>query len=254
MLTSEGSSGIKILFLNIIHVKKIIIGLFVLLTISIGPAYGHKLISHDDTHRSLEMALEIPDHKISWAVYENLGSTEKKFYSFYAKPGDSFYASIVVPKISGLEEYSPTLILLNGSYLEKDSSLLDSHAVMEKVVYDGEFPGREFYEPFGQVTYWERQEIKTTLTTEGKYFVIVLDEKNQAGKYSLAIGTIEDFSGTDFFSILPKAWLDTKILVNDYSSIAIFFCILIAIPGIILLIIIRKRKMKGLSRNVPTVN
>ena len=113
--------------------------------------------------------------------------------------------------------------------------------IMEKVVYDGGFPGNEFYEPFGQVTYWERQEIKTTLTTEGKYYVIVLDEKNQAGKYSLALGTIEDFSGADLFTILPTAWLETKLFVGDYASVAIFVLILIAILAIPTIIVIRRK-------------
>ena len=221
--------------------KKIIILFFVITVISSSPAYGHKLITHDDTHRNLENALEIPDHKISWAIYEDLGSNEEKFYSFEANPGDSFYASIVIPKIAGLEEYSPTLILINSNYIEKDSILLKSQAVMEKIVYNGEFPGKEFYEPFGQITYWERQELKTTLTTEGKYFIIVLDEKNQAGKYSLAIGTIEDFSGADLFTILPTAWLETKLFVRDYASVAIFVFILIAILAIPTTIVIRKR-------------
>ena len=220
---------------------------FVIAVVSTSPAYGHKLIAHDDTHRSLEDALEIPDHKISWAIYENLGPKEEKFYSFEAKPGDSFYASIVIPKISGLEEYSPTLVLINGIYLEKDVPLLESQAVIEKVAYEEGFPGREFYEPFGQVTYWERQEIKTTLTTEGKYFVMVLDEKNQAGKYSLAIGTIEDFSGADLFTILPKAWFDTKLFVNDYVSIGILVSILVSIPTIPTLIFVRRRSHRNIS-------
>ena len=221
--------------------KKIIALLFVIAVISSSPAYAHKLITHDDTHRSLESALHIPDHKISWAIYENLGPNEEKFYSFEAKPGDSFYASIVIPKIAGLEEYSPTLVLINGSYIEEDIALLESQAVMEKVVYEGEFPGREFYEPFGQVTYWERQEVKTTLLTEGNYFVVVLDEANQAGKYSLAIGTIEDFSGADLFTILPTAWLETKLFVGDYASVAIFVLILVAILAIPTMLIIRKK-------------
>ncbi len=220
--------------------KKIIALLFVIAVMSSSPAYGHKLITHDDTHRSLEDALEISDHKVSWAIYENLGPNEAKFYSFEAKQGDAFYASIVIPKISGLEEYSPTLILINGNYIEKDTAL-DSQAVMAKIVYDGEFPGREFYEPFGQVTYWERQEIKTTIPTEGKYFVMVLDEKNQAGKYSLAIGTIEDFSGVDLVTVLPTAWLQTKLFVDDYASVAIFVLILIAILTIPIIIIIRRK-------------
>ena len=223
--------------------KKIIVLLFVIAVIASNPAYGHKLITHDDTHKSLDNALEIPDHKISWAIYENLGPNEKKFYSFEAKPGDSFYASIVIPKIVGLEEYSPTLVLINGNYVQKDAPapLLESQAVVEKVVYDGGFPGREFYEPFGQVTYWERQEVKATLTTEGKYFVMVLDEKNQAGKYSLAIGTIEDFSGADLLTILPTAWLETKLFVGDYASVAISVLVLIAILAIPTTIVFRRK-------------
>ena len=115
---------------------------------------------------------------------------------------------------------------------------------MEKIVYEGGFPGFEFYEPFGQVTYWERQEIESTLTTEGKYFVMVLDEKNQAGKYSLAIGTIEDFSGIDLFTILPTAWLETKLFVEDYASVVIFVLVLIAILAIPTVIVIRRKVIR----------
>ena len=232
--------------------KKIMIAFFIFAIISTSPAYGHKLISHDDTHTNFESALEIPDHKVSWAIYENLGTDEAKFYSFDAKQGDSFYASIVVPKINGLEEYSPSLVLMNSATLENDSILFETQPNTKKFLYEGKFPGNEFYEPFGQITYWERQEVRTEIPADGKYFIIVMDEKNQKGKYSLAIGTIEDFSGSDFFTILPKAWLDTKLFVNDYFSIGILFFTLIAIPSILISITIRKRK-KSLG-NVSTIN
>ena len=68
-----------------------------------------------------------------------------------------------------------------------------------------------------------------------------MDEKNQSGKYSLAIGTIEDFSGYDFFTVLPKAWFDTKIFVNDFLSIAILFLILIGLSGLLIITILRKK-------------
>ena len=63
--------------------KKILF-LFFIILVSLNPAYGHKLISHDDTHRNFESALKIPDHKVSWAIYENLGQNEAKFYTFEA--------------------------------------------------------------------------------------------------------------------------------------------------------------------------
>ena len=235
--------------------KKILVVLFVLAIVSASPAYGHKLISHDDSHRSLDSALHITDHKISWAIYETLGSNEAKFYTFDAKKGDSFFASIVVPKISGLEEYSPSLLLMIDETISNnvDSDSLEKFQFKtQKSLYEGTFPGNEFYEPFGQVTYWERQEIKTTLPYDGKYFVVVMDEKNQSGKYSLAIGTIEDFSGADLFTILPKAWIETKFFVNDYFSVAIFFLIISIMLIIPVYFIIRKKKR--VIGNVSTVN
>jgi len=223
--------------------KKNIMMFFILVVVSISPAYGHKLISHDDTHMDFDSALQIPDHKISWAIYENLGTNEAKFYSFNAKQGDSFYASIVIPKITGLEEYSPSFVLMDATVFENDSTSFENQLNTEKFLYEGNFPGDEFYEPFGQVTYWERQEVRTQIPSDGKYFIVVMDEKNQEGKYSLAVGTIEDFSGENIFTLLPKAWLDTKLFVDDYLSIGILFFVLVAIPTIPALIIIRKRKI-----------
>ena len=224
--------------------RKILLLFFVLTLISISPAYGHKLISHDDSHRDFDSALVIPDHKISWAIYENLGVEEAKFYTFDAKKGDSFYASIVVPKLDGLENYSPSLILMNGNLFNDDVLSSNIESNIQKSLYEGDYPGNEFYEPFGQVTYWERQEIKTIIPEDGQYFILVLDEKNQSGKYSLAIGTIEDFSGADFFTILPKAWFDTKIFVNDYYSLAIGISILIGIPILMIFAILRNKIFK----------
>ena len=224
--------------------NKIIILFFLVIIISASPAYGHKLISHDDSHRDFDSALVIPDHKISWAIYENLGVSETKFYTFDAKEGDSFYASIVIPKLDGLEKYSPSIILINDEMVNGKNISSDIESNIQKFLYEGDYPGNEFYEPFGQVTYWERQEVKTIIPADGQYFILVLDEKNQSGKYSLAIGTIEDFSGSDFFTILPKAWFDTKLFVNDYLSIVISIFILIGIPTLLFIIILRKKIFK----------
>ena len=221
--------------------KKLFLLVFIVVLISISPAYGHKLISHDDSHRDFDSALVIPDHKISWAIYENLGVEESKFYTFDAKKGDSFYASIVIPKLEGLEKYSPSLILMNDDLYKGDGPSSKIESSVQKFLYEGDFPGNEFYEPFGQVTYWERQEVKTIIPEDGQYFILVLDEKNQSGKYSLAIGTIEDFSGADFFTILPKAWFDTRIFVNDYAGLAIGISILVGIPVMLSLIILRNK-------------
>jgi len=226
-------------------VKKVIFLFLILIVVSISPfAHAHKLISHDDSHRDYESALVIPDHKISWAIYDNLGVNETKFYTFDAKKGDSFYASIVIPKLDGLQNYSPSLVLVNDDLFNNDSSSSNIESNIEKYLYEGDYPGNEFYEPFGQVTYWERQEITTIIPDDGQYFILVLDEKNQSGKYALAVGTIEDFSGSDFFTVLPKAWFDTKLFFNDYISFIIGISILVGFPTILSLIILRNKIFK----------
>ena len=105
--------------------KKIMIIFVVMLMVSITPAYAHKLISHDDSHRDIDNALKILDHKISWAIYEDLGMNEAKFYSFDGKQGDSFYASIVIPKIEGLENYSPTMVLVSPDNIQDKGPAAD---------------------------------------------------------------------------------------------------------------------------------
>ena len=225
--------------------KKILFLFLVLIVFSISPtAQAHKLISHDDSHRDYDSALVIPDHKISWAIYDNLGVNETKFYTFDAKKGDSFYASIVIPKLDGLQNYSPSLVLVNDDLFNNDSSSSNIESNIEKYLYEGDYPGNEFYEPFGQVTYWERQEITTIIPDDGQYFILVLDEKNQSGKYALAVGTIEDFSGSDFFTVLPKAWFDTKLFFNDYVSFIIGISILVGFPTMLSLIILRNKIFK----------
>ena len=91
------------------------------------------------------------------------------------------------------------------------------------------------------MTYWERQEITTIIPDDGQYFILVLDEKNQSGKYALAVGTIEDFSGSDFFTTLPKAWFETKLFFNDYISFIIGISILVGFPTVLSLIILRNK-------------
>ena len=215
-------------------------------------AFGHKLIPTNGSNDSLENGLMISDHMISWAVYEELNGNEL-YYTFDGKKGDMFFASIVIPKIETLKNFSPSLAFIGyESHLE----LIQGYEIdnsnknfpytlpegFDAYVFDysGSFPSKEFYEPFGQITYWERQEITFDLPADGTYYLSVFDRNSNPGKYALAIGTIEDFSAYDFFTLLPYAWLATKLFVNDYFSAIIAIGIFIGILGLIIFGIYRK--------------
>ena len=55
-----------------------LLSLFVLFNFS--PADAHKPIQSDGTNLTFENALQIPDHKISWVIYEQLDPFNTKFY------------------------------------------------------------------------------------------------------------------------------------------------------------------------------
>ena len=220
----------------------------IIISTTAGPAYGHKLISHDGTHTDFNSALQIPDHRISWAIYDDLGAGGAKFYAFDAERGDSLYAGVSIPRMGGLEEYSPVFFLVGPAGFKNDPALPGAWPNAERFPYEGEFPGDEFYEPFGQVTYWERQEVRAHIPVDGRYFIVVADEKGRDGKYVLAVGTIEDFSGENLLAVLPMAWLETKLFVNDYLSLGMAFLALAAAPAVAALAITRRRSRRNASK------
>lgn len=73
---------------------------------------GHKYLETKEG-RSREEPVLVPDHQVSWAVYEKL-KTENQvdYYRFTAKKGEEIYASLVIPKIDRLSDFNPELALI----------------------------------------------------------------------------------------------------------------------------------------------
>lgn len=224
--------------------KIMFIGFFCLLMLP-ASAFGHKLIPTDGTNIDYESALEIPNPVISWAMYEELEDTAL-FYKFEAKKDDRLYSSIVIPKLDHLEGFTPSLVLIGPStFLEliDDLKVLNAGKNFDYYIpeghdayvfdYNGQIPSKEFYEPFGQITYWERQEIDLKIEAPGTYYLAVFDKTGSTGKLALAIGYVEDFSGGDFVTVLPNAWLESRYFSEDFTPLVIFIGI---ISGIFLLI------------------
>ena len=236
--------------------KKIVfIGLFCLLMLP-ASAFGHKLIPTDGTNIDYESALDIPDPVISWAMYEEL-EDNALFYKFVAQKDDRLFSSIVIPKLDDLENFTPSLVLIGPSTfldLVNELKVMDVDKNFDYPIpdgydayvfdYNGPIPSKEFYEPFGQVTYWERQEIDLEIEAPGTYYMAVFDKNGSSGKLAVAIGYVEDFSGNDFVTVLPNAWLESRYFSEDYSQLFIMVGILLGIFGLIGFGIYRKIKRK----------
>ena len=220
---------------------KFLIPLIILSLFIPSGAFAHKLIPTDGSNIDYETALVIPDPVISWAMYEEL-KDKPLFYKFDAKKDDRLYSSIVIPKLEPLEDFAPSLVLIGPEAfldLVQELRILESNRDFGYPLpegytayvfdYEGPIPSTEFYEPFGQVTYWERQEIDLRIEAPGTYYMAVFDKNGSNGKLALAIGYIEDFSGNDFVTVLPNAWMESRYFSEDFSQLYILFGVMFGI-------------------------
>lgn len=222
-------------------------------------AFAHKLIPTDGSNDDIVSALEIPDPIVSWAMYEEL-SNNVLYYKFDAKKDDKLFTSIVIPKLDGLEDFSPSLAFITPSFtvnLITELKVLDSTESFPFLIpdgydaivfdYDGVLPSKEFYEPFGQITYWERQEINLVAPVDGTYYLAVYDSTENYGKLALAIGYVEDFSAIDFITVLPYAWFESRYFVDDYVTPIIASLVAIGLISGLVFLVYKKIRHKSKS-------
>ena len=182
------------------------------------------------------------------------------YYKFDAKKGDKLFANIVIPKLDGLEDFSPSLVFIAPSFavnLITELKVLDSTVLFpfpipdgyDAIVfdYDGVLPSKEFYEPFGQITYWERQEINLVVPVDGTYYLAVYDSSGDYGKLALAIGYVEDFSATDFMTVLPYAWFESRYFVEDYVTPVIVSLVTLGLISAGIFLVYKKIRRKAKS-------
>ncbi len=245
------------MFKNLRYVMKYAIYVILLLCIVIilpTNAFAHKLIPTDGSNTKIESALMIPDPVVSWAMYEELNQNVL-YYTFDAKKGDRLYSSIVIPKLDGLENFTPSLVFIAPTFsleLISELKIQDMNKSFTFPIpngytaivfdYDQVLPSKEFYEPFGQITYWERQEINLIIPVDATYYLAVYDSNGHNGKLALAVGYVEDFSILDFLTVLPSAWFESRYFIEDYSTPVIGLAIIIGIISGLGFLLYRKIK------------
>jgi hypothetical protein len=245
--------------------------MLVLLISSFEMANGHKPLKVVDSNNDFSTAKEIPNHKVSWGIYEELSDrNDVHYYKFAADEGDRLYAQISIPKLEKFSTFVPSIALVGSNVtagnLEPGYSVREyAHHIgdlpfaippgMTAIVvdYNGQIPSSEFYEPFTQTSYWERQEIViNSLPSSGTYYLVVFDRSlmEDAAKYTLAVGEIEDFSLLDFFTIIPSAWLDTKFFFEDYISPTIAISLLVVVPSLITILRVKQLRRRYQSKTL----
>jgi hypothetical protein len=148
-------------------------------------------------HLTADMAYQVPDAHISWALHAKLPASSVEWYSFELKAGQALYVSMTVPQIEGLQDFAPSFAIvgkgLNASKLEPTPSGMKAVPIPSGMGALVVPPSPARLEVHGGHGYWVRQSTTLKAASSGTYFVAVFHAAAKAGKYVLAPGRAEVF-------------------------------------------------------------
>jgi len=185
---------------------------------------------------------EVINPEVSKAYYGEL-SGEQHIYTIKSDQDFDLYVSILVPDTKESKKDVQAEVF-------KDDLLL-------KKLGGSEAEWKSFFEPFGQSTYWDGGEYKNR--AEAGVYTIKVSSPNNDSKYSLAVGEIEAFDGSeglnalnliptlkrDFFSESPISFIK-----SPFGWGYILFMYIVAFIFGFLYRAILKRFAKGSARGV----
>jgi hypothetical protein len=143
---------------------------------------------------------QVPDPEISKAYYSKL-TGEPDTYVIQTSDAFDLYVNVLVPDTDGQKKDVSAVIIKDGD-TEKPLAALEGT----------NFEWKKFYEPFGADTYWMGPEYKARAEA-GTYTIRVWSSNNDS-RYSLAIGEIEKFDGTEGLNALTLIPKIKKVFFN----------------------------------------
>lgn len=135
-------------------------------------------------------AIQVVDPEISKAYYATLTGSPHT-YTIDSPIDFDLYVSILLPDIKSADKSTTAEVFKAGMPIA--------------TVGGSEAPWESFFEPFGQSSYLDGGEYKAR--AEAGVYTIKVRSENNDSKYSLAIGEIEAFDGTEgakALSIIPE--------------------------------------------------
>lgn len=179
-----------------------------LTAIVVVPALAHRPYFEEQDIES-DAPWLVDDPTISTALYATLESADDvDYYTFEGKRGQEILLELTIPQIEGQDEFAPSMALMGPG--------LPADALPGRVIQPEETgtlripappgPAPTFFEPFSRTSYWERQEQRIALPSDGRYVVAVWHPEGQVGRYTFVIGDKERPGGDPAFPIKMRRY------------------------------------------------
>jgi len=259
-------------------INKLYLIIPIILAIVMTPAYA-QFVESDGSQTSLSNAVVL-DTDTSEVFFETLRFNERHFYTFDAAQGETVSFSIIIPTISGLDNYMPTVAFYK---LGEDKEFIRFSPPM----FFGEIPGERQIVTFGigSGNWFQNQRVTMIIDQTGTYVIEVFNEGNCLvridstvekkcdvlsenptefftviqGKYGLIFGNIRSFDfithiqshvffedplgnliGAIFGGVIETGGSPENIRTDDFRWIIIISLIIIAV-----IIIIKRDSLRG---------
>jgi hypothetical protein len=170
---------------------------------------------------------EITDPTVSTAIYATLGtSNDVDYYAFEGNAGDVILLAMTIPQIEGQDDFAPTMALFGPGLPDLDAPSRVVRPANEGALLLPPPPGpaTEFFEPFSQTSYWERQEQRVSLPADGDYVVAVWHDGGDVGRYVFVIGDKERLGGDPAFPLKMKSYWTPLPASEDERSTGDYAC------------------------------
>ncbi|MBM7556762.1 hypothetical protein [Halanaerobacter jeridensis] len=217
--------------------KHVMILVVSILLITTNITWAHRPLDTDGP-ATREEPIVVSNHKLSWAAYNRLTKpNDADYYRFQAQQGDKIFASLLVPEIDRLKGFNPDLALI-GPGLDSDYARLSPTEIAAKLNFStdegviikqySKSTSEVFFEPFTQTSYWQKQKLIITAPTTGTYYLTVFSNKEEVGKYVLAIGQQEQWEIKDIIKF-PKIWWNVRQFAEKKISTYLILVLLLSI-------------------------
>lgn len=209
---------------------------FVLVLAMSGSAAAHRPLFSGNRGAHPDAAVRIPDSSVSHVLYSEL-TTEAPYFWFvfdHEQPGPIPF-QLGAPAGSGWERTDPVVVLMH----HESSEPPDPQAVVASpsesggaIVIRNLHEAQLFEEPVTGTTSWILAETEVRLPAAGTYYGVLHEQSGRGGKFWVAVGEREKFSGRDIWR-LPGLIRDVRRFheVSGWPPwMWIAGCVLVATP------------------------
>jgi hypothetical protein len=217
----------------------------VVLFYSITPVTAHAPLGAG-SNEQLSNATKIAQPEKSYVIYNELHEgNEAQYYRFTMENGQVLSGSLQVP---GPDSMVPSIVIIGPGITTSGEvpQFVEIPPGSGAKVIPGSKPGKPSFEPFTPQQIYEVARFNEPITVPGDYYIAIYG--NEGGKYSLAPGSLEQFTVAEWLTI-PYSVIGIHVWEGQSATgvIAPFF--IVVIGGIALLFL--RQKKTGVFYSVP---